>query len=72
MTKDILKLLALLVIVIFISTCISVSVGFIAQGFLMLSPTMTSILKMLTFCIALGFIGHKVTNSKNKFINFFF
>nr|DAF95703.1 MAG TPA: hypothetical protein [Myoviridae sp. ctCo31] len=38
MTKDVLKLLALLVIVIFISMCISVSVGFIAQGFLMFSP----------------------------------
>ena len=72
MTKDVLKLFALLAIVIFISMCISVSVGFIAQGFLMLSPTMTSILKMLTFCCVLIFIACKVVNSKNKFINFFF
>lgn len=72
MTKDVLKLLALLVIVIFISICISFSVGFIAQGFLMFSPNAASILTMLTFCGVVSFIGHKVTNSKNKFINFFF
>jgi len=72
MAKVILKLFTLLIIVIFISTCISVSVGFIAQGFLMFSPNAASILTMLTFCVVLGFIGHKVVNSKNKFINFFF
>ena len=72
MTKDVLKLLALLAIVIFISMCISISVGFIAQGFLMFSPNAASILTMLTFCWVVGFIGHKVVNSKNKFINFFF
>jgi len=72
MTKDVLKLLALLAIVIFISTCISVSVGFIAQAFLLFSPTASSIVKLFTFCVVLGFIVHKVVNSKNKFINFFF
>jgi len=72
MTKDVLKLLTLLAIVIFISMCISVSVGFIAQGFLMFSTTAASILTMLTFYVVLAVIGHKVTNSKNKFINFFF
>ena len=72
MTKDVLKLLALLAIVIFISMCISVSVGFIAQGFLMFSPNASSILTLLTFCVVLGFIGYKVVTSKNKFINFFF
>lgn len=72
MSKVILKLFTLLIIVIFISTCISVSVGFIAQVFLMFSPNAASILTMLTFCVVLGFIGHKVVNSKNKFINFFF
>lgn len=72
MTKDVLKLLTLLIIVIFISMCISVSVGFVAQGFLMLSPTIASIITMLTFCYVLVFISLKVVNSKNKFINFFF
>ena len=72
MAKVALKLFTLLVIVIFISTCISVSVGFIAQGFLMFSPNAASILTMLTFCGVLAVIGHKVTNSKNKFRNFFF
>lgn len=72
MTKDVLKLLALLVIVIFISMCISVSVGFIAQGFLMFSPNAAEILTMFTFCGVMSVIGHKVVNSKNKFINFFF
>ena len=72
MAKDVLKLLALLAIVIFVSMCISISIGFIAQGFLMFSPNASSILTLLTFCVVLGFIGHKVVNSKNKFINFFF
>lgn len=72
MTKVILKLFTLLIIVIFISMCISVSVGFIAQGFLMFSPNASSILTLLTFYVVLVFIGHKVVNSKNKFINFFF
>lgn len=72
MVKDIFKLLALLGIVIFISMCISISVGFIAQGFLMLSPIVASTITILTFCYTLFFIMAKVVTSKNKFINFFF
>lgn len=72
MAKDIFKLLALLGIVIFISMCISISVGFIAQGFLMLSPIVASTITILTFCYTLFFIAAKVVTSKNKFINFFF
>ena len=72
MVKDIFKLLALFGIVIFISMCISISVGFIAQGFLMLSPIVASTITILTFCYTLFFIMAKVVTSKNKFINFFF
>lgn len=72
MAKDILKLLVLLAIIVFISMCISISVGLFAQGFLMFSKEASLFLTVLIFCGSMGVIGHKTLNSKNKFINFFF